>query len=371
MYSQAFFFQQRTAAALVSSTMKKTNGFSHAWTLAGGILPMLLASPSGDAGELNPLSASKTTVQAVQVGSTKSLYPHLHPNDRLGDLLNHPAFQGFSYRMLPWDERDYDLTMPLKDMARLLPYHSHVEPAVMIAAINRMVDDVSAGQPVFYDFYTDAQRQAQPRLKNTGLFFFRGKPGAPFAVIAPGGGFSYVASIHEGFPYAEEISRQGFNAFVLKYRTGQGGRVATEDLAAAIAYIFENAHALQVSTDDYSLWGSSAGARMVAMIGSYGTARFGAPSYPKPTVVVIAYTAHSEVAASEPSTFVVVGEDDGIAPPAAMEARITALRRIGTQVEYHPYPQVGHGFGTGQGTSAQGWIDQAIRFWEKSGRKVP
>jgi len=31
--------------------------------------------------------------------------------------------------------------------------------------------------------------------------FLRGKPGAPFAIIALGGGFAYVASVHEGFPY--------------------------------------------------------------------------------------------------------------------------------------------------------------------------
>ena len=67
--------------------------------------------------------------------------------------------------------------------------------------------------------------------------------------------------MHEGFPYAAEISKAGFNAFVLKYRAGQGGIVATQDLAAAIAFIFRNADALGVTTRGYSLWGSSAGAR--------------------------------------------------------------------------------------------------------------
>jgi hypothetical protein len=32
---------------------------------------------------------------------------------------------------------------------------------------------------------------------------------------------------------------------------------------------------------------------------------------------------------------VVVGEEDGIAPPAVMERRVEALRRSGTEVEYH------------------------------------
>jgi hypothetical protein len=35
----------------------------------------------------------------------------------------------------------------------------------------------------------------------------------PFAIIVPGGGFSYVASMHEGSPYAVEIGNMGFNVF--------------------------------------------------------------------------------------------------------------------------------------------------------------
>lgn len=30
----------------------------------------------------------------------------------------------------------------------------------------------------------------------------RQRPGQDRAIIAPGGGFAYVASVHEGFPYA-------------------------------------------------------------------------------------------------------------------------------------------------------------------------
>jgi acetyl esterase/lipase len=79
----------------------------------------------------------------------------------------------------------------------------------------------------------------------------------------------------------------------------------------------------------------------------------------------MAYTGHSDRSASEPPTFVVVGEDDGIAPPATMERRVAALRRAGTEVAYHQYPDVGHGFGIGTGTSAEGWMTDAVRFWVK------
>jgi acetyl esterase/lipase len=80
---------------------------------------------------------------------------------------------------------------------------------------------------------------------------------------------------------------------------------------------------------------------------------------------VLLYTGHSDVAPSEPPTFVAVGDADGIARPAVMERRVAALRRAGTGVEYHTYPGVGHGFGLGVGTRAEGWIADAVRFWAK------
>ena len=307
------------------------------------------------------IAPSSSTTQAT----VKSEAAYLRADDRIRDLLNPPAFAGFARLILPWDDRDYGDTMRLRDIGTLLPYHTHVNSDGVVSSLNRMIDDATAGKTVFYDIYTKAQKRADPTRENTGVFFFRGQPNAPFAVIAPGGGFAYVASVHEGFPYAVEISNRGYNTFVLKYRAGQGGTAATQDLATAVAYIFRNANALGVSTTAYSLWGSSAGARMAAAIGSHGTARFGAPELPKPSVIVIAYTGHSELGSSDPATFVVVGERDPIASPSIMERRVALLRRAGTEVEYHKYPGLGHGFGLGTDTSADGWVLAAVRFWEK------
>jgi len=152
---------------------------------------------------------------------------------------------------------------------------------------------------------------------------------------------------------------------VLRYRASRGGATATHDLAAALSYIFRNAAALGVTTAGYSLWGSSAGARMAASIGSHGTGRFGGPNLPKPSCVVLLYTGHSDVGPAEPPTFVAVGDEDGIAPAATMERRVAALRKLGTDVDYRKYRGVAHGFGLGTGTTAEGWIEDAMRFWTR------
>lgn len=288
-------------------------------------------------------------------------------DDRLVDILGHPAFAGFARLIMPRVDLDIDPDARIASIASTLPYHQNVDPHVVVKALNRMVDDVAAGRVVFFNIYDEAAMRRTPSKSQTGLFFFRGKPGAPFAIIAPGGGFSYVGSVHEGFPYAVEINKRGYNAFVLRYRVGYGEAVATEDLAAAISYVFRTAGALEVSTQKYSLWGSSAGARMAAGIGTHGVARLGGEAIAKPSTVVMAYTGHSEYSANDPPTFAVVGEEDRIASPAAMERRVQALRQAGVTVAYHKYPALGHGFGIGTRTSAEGWIDEAVRFWERAG----
>lgn len=326
-------------------------------------LSSLWMTVSPEAGEIPSGDRRHPQVDTQVQHSLGHAFRPLRVNDTVQDLLKHPAFAGHNRLLLPWDDRPYDGSMSLGNIGVLLPYHTRVEPSVVVDAVNRMIHDVNRGQTVFYDFYTPAQKQADRTKAHTGLFYFRGAPGAPFAVIAPGGGFSYVGSVHEGFPYAQEISRRGYNAFVIKYRVGQGEEVATQDLAAALTFIFSHATTLGLDTRGYSLWGSSAGARMAARIGSHGVQRFGGGKFPKPSTVVMAYTGHSDHASSEPATFVVVGEEDGIAPPAAMERRVAALRSIGTLVEYHKYPGIGHGFGLGTGSSAAGWIAEATRFW--------
>ncbi|CAG0987718.1 hypothetical protein RHIZO_02079 [Rhizobiaceae bacterium] len=289
----------------------------------------------------------------------------LSPQSTLGELLGHPAFEGHAQLLLPYEERRVDAGMRLDQIGRLLPYHSNVDAAEVVAGLNRLIDDASAGRQVFYDIYDEAAKAKDPSLANTGLFFIRGRPGAPFALIAPGGGFAYVGSVHEGFPYADTISRAGYNAFVVRYRVGAGGAPATRDMAAALSWIIRHAAELSVDPAGYSLWGSSAGARMAASVGSHGAAAFGGDDVSPPSAVVMAYTGHSDISSREPPTFVVVGERDAIAPPAVMQRRVGALKRQGVAVEFHVYADVGHGFGTGSATAAEGWITKAVRFWRE------
>jgi acetyl esterase/lipase len=160
------------------------------------------------------------------------------------------------------------------------------------------------------------------------------------------------------------LSRKGYNAFVIRYRIG-GEQWAAEDLAAATAWVFRNSEMLEVSTEDYSLWGGSAGARMVGDIALNGVSAYGGGDLPKPATALIAYTGQSTYSCDFPPAFITVAANDGIVNVATVERRVENLRNAGVDVEYRRYQSAGHGFGLGTGTDAEGWLDLAVRFWER------
>ena len=232
-----------------------------------------------------------------------------------------------------------------------------------VDVVNRLRTDAAAGEQVFYDIYTDAEKWADPAKHDTGLYFFRGDPGAHVAIVNAGGGFAYVGAMQDSLPHCLALSHKGYNAFALIYRPG--AQTACEDLARAIAFIYQHEDELGVTMDGYSLWGGSAGARMAAWLGSYGTEGFGERACPRPAAVIMQYTGLSEVYGNEPPTYNCVGTSDGIASWRTMERRVAAIRANGTDAMIEVFPGLSHGFGLGTGTVAEGWIDNAVTFWEE------
>jgi len=278
---------------------------------------------------------------------------------KLSEVISDPSFGDYGRLIFPADSGYYggDTLGTLK-----LTWYSNIDPEKTVEIVNYMKDHVDMGETIFYDIYTDEEKEEDPAKKDTGLFFFKGSPGEKFAVCNAGGGFAYVGAMQDSFPHALELSQKGYNAFALIYRPG--AQTACEDLSRAISFIFEHAKELEVDTDGYSLWGGSAGARMAAWLGSYGPAAFGGDDLPKPGAVIMQYTGHSDYTENDPPTYVCVGENDGIADWRAMENRLEHLAAFGIPTEFHKYPGLGHGFGLGAGTAAEGWIEDAVTFWE-------
>lgn len=279
---------------------------------------------------------------------------------RIEDVQNDPAFDGFGRLLFPTNTYYYSGDT-LEELE--FTYYSHIDPEETVEIVNTLYDRVEAGQTVFYDIYTEQEKKADPAKRDTGLFYFKGNPGEKFAICNAGGAFAFVGAMQDSFPHALELSKKGYNAFALIYRPG--AQTACEDLARAITFIFDHAQELEVDTACYSLWGGSAGARMAAWLGTYGPAAFGGDDLPRPGTVVMQYTGLGEYSEEDPPTYACVGDRDGIAPWQIMKARLDAMRADGIPTEFHRYPGLGHGFGLGTGTSAEGWLDDAVDFWEQ------
>lgn len=281
-------------------------------------------------------------------------------NTRIADVMGDTVFGDYGRLIFPAN-RSYWSGNTLRDLR--LTWYNDIDPNKTVEICNYLHAEAAGGNTVFYNIYSDAEKASDPAKRNTGLFFFRGTPGARFAVCNAGGGFAYVGAMHDSFPHALELSKKGYNAFALIYRPG--AQTACEDLARAINFIFDHAEALQVDTSCYSLWGGSAGARMAAWVGEYGPAAFDGGNRPQAGTVVMQYTGLSgDYSASTPPTYACCGTSDGIASWRTMQRRLRAIAALGIPTEFHSYQGLPHGFGLGTGTVAEGWIDDAVRFWE-------
>ena len=273
------------------------------------------------------------------------------------------SFEGFGRLIFPVN-RNISPNMTLENLGDIYIWYNYINPDKTVEIVNYMKKEVDCGREIFHDIYTENEKRKDPSLKNTGLFFFRGNQGSKFAVINAGGGMVYVGAMQDSFPHALELSKKGYNAFALIYRPGAD--TAMRDLARAVSFIHDNASKLGVEVKDYSLWGGSAGARMAAWISTYGTGHFGEKNYPKPAAAIMQYTGLSEVTGYEIPTYSCVGTADYIADYRVMENRIGRIKSNGTDALIEVFKGMPHGFRLGEGTIAEGWIDNAIRFWQKN-----
>ena len=284
-------------------------------------------------------------------------------SSKIADVIADPAFAGFGRLLFPANTGYYSGTT-LGDLR--LTWYNGIDPDKTVEIINTLKSRTDAGQTIFYDIYTDAEKKADPAKKDTGLFFFKGNENAPFAICNAGGGHVFVGAMHDSFPHALELSKKGYNAFALIYRPDWGP--SDEDLARALTFIYEHAKELGVKPDGYSLWGGSAGARMAADMSklSHMRASTGRNDIPQAAACIMQYTGYTSVAADFAPTYACCGTSDGIASWRTMQNRLNSLSALGIPTEFHTYEGLPHGFGLGAGTAAEGWIEDAVAFWEKN-----
>jgi acetyl esterase/lipase len=183
--------------------------------------------------------------------------------------------------------------------------------------------------------------------------------GAAF-VILPGGGHNYLVMDLEGANVAHRLNQMGIAAFVLKSRLAHTPNFnykveveSLQDAQRAIRTLRSRAKEWNLNSEKIGIMGFSAGGE----IGALAETRFdqGHPDSAdpvdhfssRPDVAVLGYPgvkpATTLVPKDAPPTFLVVNNDDNLAPASA--EFYLALRKAGVAAELLIFNRGGHGFG--------------------------
>ena len=284
------------------------------------------------------------------------------------EVLNDEHLKDFARLLFPIDLNFPEhLTLDEISDSKYFVWYSNIKADQTVEIINYLKNEVIIGHQVYYPIYTSSQIEKDSSKINAGLFFFRGKPFEKFALMCAGGGFMYVASMHDSFPHALFASQKGYNSFALIYRVDH----PYEDCVQAIHYIIDHSELLKVSKIDYSLWGGSAGARIATQCGNKNVLKrlSNREDIKSTSAVILQYTGYSNVSINDAPTYACCGIQDRIASYLIMKQRHTELKKLGINSEFHAYNGLDHGFGLGIDTVAEGWILDALRFWETQTKK--
>lgn len=189
----------------------------------------------------------------------------------------------------------------------------------------------------------------------------------------------------------------GYNAFVCRYRVVKETffQNPQDDVACCLRWILENSKNMNVCIDYYAICGFSAGGYLAA---SWGTKSIGYGAYhlPKPKTVILGYpvitmgdythklsranfleekqddpiyiekySIERQVDADYPDTFLWACEKDRCVPFQNTLMMCDVLKKHSCRTEFHSYDGNAHGWGLAVGTAAEGWLEQAISFWQR------
>lgn len=279
------------------------------------------------------------------------------------------------------------------------------------ATLHRMEELAASGNNYVYPLYSEEERMSEWDKKTPAFLHFPGPAaGRPYAIVIPGGAFNRQWGLIEGMAIATALNQKGYTAFVLYYRTKQEPVVpkAIEDMYASIRQIDAHANEFGVQAGHYMIGGFSAGATLAGEIGSdnYGWQTAGVP---RPQMIFLGYTAirvedfyaltqaypaghpaHDGAAAfvrrlagpnytaetvepfslahhmtaDYPPVYLTANEDDGTVPFNNSQTMAETCARLGIPYQAKFGHIGGHSYGLGIGLEVEGWLDEAVAFWE-------
>lgn len=235
-----------------------------------------------------------------------------------------------------------------------------------------------------YTTYTIRNNENGSRVSLTAYIVGEGKP---FVLIFPGGGYEAVYMRQEGYDYAAKINALGFNAFILEYSVNMEHPAPLDDVNLAYEIIEQNKAFFGVTMDNYAVCGSSAGGHLAA---TWSTKTVGYEHYgkPRPAAAILAYaathifedsrsnlvgenasperrrslSADENVDADYPPTYNWIFVEDALSVHTELMEK--ALNDASVEQITRYFHGGAHGLGLAEGYEAEGWLEEAIAFWQ-------
>lgn len=223
----------------------------------------------------------------------------------------------------------------------------------------------------------------------------------PAVILCPGGAYTTLAMVNEGFGMAKEFLARGYRPYILRYRRMPNlFPCQQEDLTLALFHVFANAKKDGVNGEDIMIAGFSAGGHLCAStvtmleeMKEKVLQELNDPSRieiyqnidPMPQKMILgyaltgtdlptmdqlcgskegmeAYAAYQHVSAKTPKTYAWACEDDPLVPCVNTKQWGEAMEAAGRESCCRLFPTGGHGIAAGYGTSAEGWLDDMFEF---------
>jgi acetyl esterase/lipase len=190
-------------------------------------------------------------------------------------------------------------------------------------------------------------------------------------VALPGGGYSHLASGHEGYDWAGFFNERGIALFVLNYRMPHGHcEVPASDVYEAIRLIRSRAAEWNLNPQDLGIMGSSAGGHLASTVATHAVEavrpNFQILFYPVITMdptfthagsrsnligkepapgLQTKYSNEKQVGSLTPPAILMCSTDDKAVPTPNSVEYYLALRANGVAASLYIYPSGGHGWG--------------------------
>jgi acetyl esterase/lipase len=221
-------------------------------------------------------------------------------------------------------------------------------------------------------------------------------------VIAPGGGYGFLASNHEGRQVANWFNTMGITAFVLKYRLGPRYHHPIElgDAQRAVRLVRRHAQEFGIVPNRIGMMGFSAGGHLASTVATHFDNGNPSAKDPidrvssRPDFVVLGYPvitfeppySHAgsaqnllgdnpdpklidelsnerHVTAQTPPTFLFSTSEDTVVPPENSVSFYAALHRAGVPAELHIFEKGPHGVGLDLGDPVLGEWPALLAHW--------